>query len=81
VLFISESEFTQIINYPHKLKAARCDEIYNFLIKKITVLNGILCEIIKSLCLENKEEENWFYSGITYVMQKKQSYRDRNLDL
>ena len=69
-MFPSFEEFLDIIKYLPSWKAAGIDGIYNFFIKKLTTLHGIVYDTIKDLCVNGKIQEKWFYQGITYLLPK-----------
>jgi hypothetical protein len=50
--------------------AAGPDGIFNFFIKKFESLHQHLYESVRKICLENYTEEEWFYKGITYLINK-----------
>lgn len=68
--FPSLQEFIDIINRLPNWKAAGCDGIYNFFIRKIDSLHERLYDIVRDICLSSKQEDVWFYKGITYLIPK-----------
>ena len=68
--FPSLSEFQQVIKYLPCWKAAGPDGIYNFFIKRCASLHEHLYRIVRRICLDGSAEEEWFYSGITYLIPK-----------
>ena len=58
------------IKYLPNWKAAGCDGIFNFFIKKCEALHQPLYQIVKEICLDGKMPEDWFYKGITYLIPK-----------
>ena len=68
--FPSLAEFLEIIKFLPNWKASGCDGIFNFFIKKITSLHQHLYDIIKDLCINEREQQDWFYKGITYLIPK-----------
>lgn len=67
--FPTFNEFQSIISLLPNWKAARCDGIYNFFIKNDKIHLHIY-EIIYNNCINGFTEEDWFYSGITYLIPK-----------
>ena len=63
-------KFVEFVKYLSNWKAAGCDGIFNFFVKKCEVLHPFMYEIIKSVCLNGKQPEKWFYKGLTYLIPK-----------
>jgi hypothetical protein len=70
VVFPSLSEFLEIIKYLPNWKAAGCDGIYNFFIKKLDSLHECIYAVVRNICIERQWEEDWFYRGVTYLIPK-----------
>lgn len=70
IIFPSYAEFQDIIKYLPNWKAAGCDGVYNFFIKKCTPIHPFLYNSIKDICLNGKTPESWFYKGLTYLIPK-----------
>ncbi|EQB60176.1 hypothetical protein NAPIS_ORF02256 [Vairimorpha apis BRL 01] len=70
IIFPTYTEFQDIIKYLPNWKAAGCDGIYNFFIKKCVPLHPFLYSSIKEVCFGGKTPESWFYKGITYLIPK-----------
>ena len=68
--FPSPTEFLEIIKWLPNWKAAGCDGIHNFFIKKITCLHEQIYKTIRDICINGREQERWFYKGITYLIPK-----------
>ncbi|EQB61451.1 hypothetical protein NAPIS_ORF00971 [Vairimorpha apis BRL 01] len=69
-ILLTYTEFQDIIKYLPNWKAAGCDGIYNFFIKKCVPLHPFLYSSIKEVCFGEKSPESWFYKGITYLIPK-----------
>ncbi|XP_029657731.1 uncharacterized protein LOC115232001 [Octopus sinensis] len=67
----TEEFFGNVINYLPDWKACGCDGIYNFFIKKMESLHGFLCHEITRIINGEYMPESWFYTGITYLIPKK----------
>ena len=65
-IFPSYEEFQQIIKFLPNWKAAGVDGIYNFFIKKCEPAHKHLYDVVRGICIENKDEDGWFYKGMTY---------------
>ncbi len=70
ITFPAYAEFQDIIKYLPNWKAAGCDGVYNFFIKKCTSLHPFLYDTIREVCLNGKTPESWLYKGITYLIPK-----------
>ncbi|EQB61289.1 hypothetical protein NAPIS_ORF01137 [Vairimorpha apis BRL 01] len=68
--FPTYAEFIDIIKYLPNWKAAGCDGIYNFFIKKCESIHPFLYNVIKEICLKGENPEPWFYKGLTYLIPK-----------
>lgn len=68
--FPSFEEFQQIVKYLPNWKAAGPDRIYNYFIKKCESLHEPMYKMIKEMCLNEKEAEEWFYKGIIYLISE-----------
>ncbi len=68
--FPAEAEVIDIIRFLPSWKAAGCDGIYNFFIKRCTSLHATIYQLIKKTCMEEEKAEDWFYKGITYLIPK-----------
>ncbi|EQB60541.1 reverse transcriptase [Vairimorpha apis BRL 01] len=64
------AEFIDIIKYLPNWKAAGCDGIYNFFIKKCESIHPFLYKVIKEICLKGENTESWFYKGLTYLIPR-----------
>lgn len=69
-IFPSLQEFLKIVSRLSDWKAAGIDGIYNFFLKKCFSLHGNLYRLPKATCMGEIEDESWFYTGITYLIQK-----------
>ena len=69
-VFPSFEEFKEVVKWLPNWKAAGPDGIFNFFIKKLESLHQPLYEVTKKICLENQNESEWFYKGITYLIPK-----------
>lgn len=63
-------EFQDILKWLPAWRAAGCDGVYNFFIKRCTSIHKHLYEQVKRTCLGNEKAEEWFYRGITYLLPK-----------
>ncbi|EQB59819.1 hypothetical protein NAPIS_ORF02647 [Vairimorpha apis BRL 01] len=70
ITFPTLEEFVGIIKFLPNWKAAGCDGIFNFFIKKCEALHPFLYKIVKEICLDGKKPDSWFYKGITYLIPK-----------
>jgi hypothetical protein len=68
--FVSERSFYEIISFLPNWKAAGPDGIYNFFIKWMSSLHEVLYKIIKEICLDGIIQENWLYTGSTFLIPK-----------
>ncbi|EQB61058.1 hypothetical protein NAPIS_ORF01395 [Vairimorpha apis BRL 01] len=68
--FPTYAEFADIIKYLPNWKAAGCDGIYIFFIKKCESIHPFLYNVIKKICLKGEKPEPWFYKGLTYLIPK-----------
>ncbi|KAF9760825.1 hypothetical protein NGRA_3000, partial [Nosema granulosis] len=66
ITFPSYAELQDIIKYIPNWKAAGCDGIYNYFIKKCSALHPFLYDIVREVCINGKSPESWFYKGLTY---------------
>ena len=69
-MFTTLEGFMEIIKWLPCWKAAGPDKIFNFFIKKITTIHKDLYKIIKTICLDNKQPEEWFFREITHLIPK-----------
>ena len=70
ITFPTLAEFSDMIKWIPNWKAAGCDGIHNFFIKEMTCLHAPIHKIIKEICLNGQEQDDWFYRGITYLIPK-----------
>lgn len=70
ITFPSYAEFQDIVKYLPNWKAAGCDGIYYFFIKKCSALHPFLYDCIREVCINEKAPESWFYKGLTYLIPK-----------
>ncbi|KAM0678141.1 hypothetical protein COBT_004221, partial [Conglomerata obtusa] len=68
--FPSFNEFANIIKILPNWKSAGSDGIYNFFIKYLPSTHKALYSEIEKICLNQKQQEKWFYTGITYLIPK-----------
>ncbi|XP_029656130.1 uncharacterized protein LOC115230029 [Octopus sinensis] len=68
---LTNNYIMEIIKYLPDWKAPGCDGIYNFFIKRLESLHEFLCVEIKKIINGDYMPENWFYTGITYLIPKK----------
>jgi hypothetical protein len=69
-VFPSFEEFQEIVKFRPSWKAAGIDGIYNFFIKKLTEAHEDLYRVVKKMSLNGEEQEEWFYTGVTYLVPK-----------
>jgi len=69
-VFPTFEEFQEVVKWLPNWKAAGSDGIFNFFIKKFEATHLYLYEVIRKICLENQNENSWFYKGITYLIPK-----------
>ncbi|EQB62067.1 hypothetical protein NAPIS_ORF00357 [Vairimorpha apis BRL 01] len=70
ICFPTLDEFMEIIKWLPCWKAAGPDRIFNFFIKKMTTIHNDLYKVIKTICLDNEQPEEWFFRGITHLIPK-----------
>lgn len=68
--FPAEAEVIDTIRFFPSWKAAGCDGIYNFFIKRCTSLHATIYQLIRKTCMEEEKAEDSFYKGITYLIPK-----------
>ena len=68
--FPSRKEFGDMIQRLPNWKAAGCDRVYNYFIKQMTGLHDHIYRLVKEVCLEGREEDDWFYKGLTILIPK-----------
>lgn len=68
--FPAFEEFSDIIKSLSSWKAAGCDGIYNYFIKKMTNLHWALFNEIREACMSSKQQNKWFYKGINNLVPK-----------
>ena len=68
--FPSYSEYIDIIKFLPSWKAAGCDGIFNFFIKKCTSLHSSMYLLTRDTCMGKELNEDWFFKGITYLLPK-----------
>ena len=69
-VFPSWTEFEEMIRFLPSWKAAGCDGVFNFFIKKMDALHEHIYRVARSVCLDDQEQEAWFYKGLTYLIPK-----------
>ena len=70
MVFPSYEEFLDIVRVLPSWKAAGCDGIYNFFIKRCSPMHPTLYKLIRETCMGELKGEEWFYKGITYLLPK-----------
>ncbi|XP_029655022.1 uncharacterized protein LOC115228605 [Octopus sinensis] len=59
-------------------KAAGCDGVYGFFIKKFEALHGHLCDEILKIVNGGYSPAEWFYTGVTYLIPKNEKCHSPN---
>ena len=68
--FPSFAEFVTIVGFLPAWKAAGCDGIFNFFLKRCSSLHASIYELVKRTCMGEEVAESWFFRGITYLIPK-----------
>ncbi|XP_029654503.1 uncharacterized protein LOC115227957 [Octopus sinensis] len=69
---LTEEFIKQTIKWSNDWKTCGCDGVYNFFIKRFDSLHGYLCREVNRIVNKEHIPEDWFYTGVTYMIPKKE---------